>query len=190
MRATLRNALNVGVTPEEIVEVLMMVAFYGGIPASYNALAIAKEIFEERGIESVSAECYDASMAPETLYEQGVAKHRELMTDVFGYHTIEPTPEEQDLDVLMQEYLWGSIWTRPGLDMKSRIICALATLVVSGSYDLSTRRMIAGVLRYGLTKAEIMEMAMHLAFYVGILPTRAFMHIANTVFRSPEFAQS
>ncbi len=189
VRAHVRNSLNVGVTPEEMIEVLMMVAFYGGIPASYNALAIAKEIFDERGIESVSAKSFDPAMASEVLYEQGVAKHRELIPDVFGYHTIDPTPEERDLDVLMQEYLWGSIWTRPGLDMKSRIVCALAALVVSGSYDLSTRRMIEGALRYGLSKAEIMEMAMHLAFYVGILPARAFMHIANTVFRSPEFAQ-
>lgn len=189
VRANIRNALNVGVTPEEIIEVLMIVAFYGGIPASYNALAIAKEIFEERGIEAVAEECFDTSMDAETLYDRGVAKHRELIPDVFGYHTAEPRPEEHDLDVLMQEYLWGAIWTRPGLDMKSRIICALATLVVSGSYDVSTRRMIEGALRYGLTKSEILEMAMHLAFYVGILPARAFMHIANTVFRSPEFAQ-
>ncbi|ETX09087.1 carboxymuconolactone decarboxylase family protein [Candidatus Entotheonella palauensis] len=189
VRAHVRNTLNVGVTPEELVEVLMMVAFYGGIPASYNALAIAKEIFEERGLECAAAACFDPSVAAETLYERGVDKHRELIPDVFGYHTIEPTPEEHDLDVLMQEYLWGSIWTRPGLDMKSRIVCALAALVVAGSYDLSTRRMIEGALRYGLTKAEIMEMAMHLAFYVGILPARAFMHIANTVFRSPEFAR-
>jgi 4-carboxymuconolactone decarboxylase len=190
VRAHIRNSLNVGVTPGEIIEVFMMVAFYGGIPASYNALAIAKEIFEEQGIESTPAEYFDASVASEALYEQGIAKHGELMPDVFGYHTTEPTPEEEDLDVLMQEYLWGSIWTRPGLDMKSRIVCALAARVVSGSYDLSTRRMIEGALRYGLTKAEIMEMAMHLAFYVGILPARAFMHIANTVFRSPEFLQT
>lgn len=189
VRAHVRNSLNVDVSPEELVEVFMMVAFYGGIPASYNALAIAKEIFEERGLECKAAENFDPSMASEALYEQGVEKHRELIPDVFGYHTIEPTTEERELDVLMQEYLWGSIWTRPGLDMKSRIICALTTLVVSGSFDLSTRRMIEGALRYGLSKTEIMEMAMHLAFYVGILPARVFMHLASAVFRSPEFAQ-
>jgi len=48
--------------------------------------------------------------------------------------------------------------------------------------------MIEGALRYGLTRTEIMEIGMQLAFYVGVLPARAFMHIANTVFRSPEFA--
>lgn len=188
IRAHVRNALNIGITPEEIIEIFMMIAFYAGIPASYNALAVAKEVFEERAIDYTLPESFDPSVSPETLYERGVAKHRELMPDVFGYHPTEPTQEERELDVLVQEYLWGAIWTRPGLDMRSRVVCALAILVVEGYYDLSTRRMIEGALRHGLSRAEIMEVAMHLAFYVGIRPARAFMHIANTVFRSPEFA--
>jgi len=188
VRSQVRNALNVGITPEEIVEILMMVAFYGGISAAYNALAVTKEVFEERDLHVTLPETFAPSLEPDTLYERGVAKHQEFIPDVFGYHPTEPTPEEYDLDVLMQEYLWGAIWTRPGLDMKSRIVCALAALLVKGQYDLFTRRMIEGALRYGLTKTEIMEIAMQLVFYVGILPARSFMHIANTVFRSPEFA--
>jgi 4-carboxymuconolactone decarboxylase len=190
IRAHVRNALNVDMTPEEIIEVCMMIAFYGGIPAAYNALAMAKEVFEERGLQVTLPETFDPAVAPHTLYERGIAKHQELMPDVFGYHPTEPTPEEYALDVLMQEYLWGAVWTRPGLDMKSRVVCALAAMVVRGQYDLSVRRMIEGALRYGLSRSEIMELAMQLVFYVGILPARAFMHIANTVFRSPEFAQT
>jgi 4-carboxymuconolactone decarboxylase len=189
VRAQVRNALSVGVTPEEIIEILMMAAFYGGIPAAYNALAVTKEVFEERGLNVTLPETFDASITPDTLYKRGVAKHQELMPDVFGYHPTEPTPEENELDVLMQEYLWGAIWTRPGLDTKSRLVCALAVMLVVGQYDVFTRRMIEGALRYGLTRTEIMEIGMQLAFYVGVLPARAFMHIANTVFRSPEFAQ-
>ncbi|MGQ4807283.1 hypothetical protein NKDENANG_00627 [Candidatus Entotheonellaceae bacterium PAL068K] len=189
VRAHVRTALNVGMTPEEIIEIFMMVAFYGGIPASYNAMAVAKEVFEERAIEVTLDAHFDPSIAPEALYEQGIARHKNLMPDVFGYHPTEPSPEEHELDVLMQEYLWGAIWTRPGLDMKSRIVCALAVMMVGGHYDLYTRRMIEGALRHGLSRTEIMEIAMHLAFYVGVLPARAFMHIANSVFRSPEFSQ-
>lgn len=188
VRAQVRNALHLGITPEEIIEICMMIAFYGGIPAAYNALAVAKEIFAERGLQVTLPTTYDASVTPETLYERGIAKHQELTPDVFGYHPTEPTPEEHDLDMLMQEYLWGAVWTRPGLDTKSRIVCALAALVMRGQYDLSVRRMIEGALRYGLSRTEIMEIPMQLALYVGILPARAFMHIANTVFRSPEFA--
>jgi 4-carboxymuconolactone decarboxylase len=190
VRAQVRNALNIGITPEEIIEILMMAAFYGGIPAAYNALAVCKEVFAEHGLQVTLPATFDAAVAPEALYARGVAKHQELMADVFGYHPTEPTPEEHELDVLMQEYLWGAIWTRPGLDMKSRIVCALAAMMVVGQYDVFTRRMIEGALRYGLTRTEIMEIGMQLAFYVGVLPARAFMHIANTVFRSPEFSST
>ena len=190
VRAQVRNALNVGITPEEIIEICMMVAFYGGIPAAYNALALTGEVFEERGLHVRLPETFDPSIAPDTLYERGVAKHQELMPDVFGYHPTEPTQVEHELDVLMQEYLWGAIWSRPGLDMKSRLVCALAARVVKGQFDLSVRRMIEGALRYGLAKVEIMEIGMQLVFYVGALSARAFMHIANTVFRSPEFSQA
>jgi 4-carboxymuconolactone decarboxylase len=188
IRAQVRNALHVGITPEEIVEIYMMIAFYGGIAPAYNALAVTREVFEEQGMQVALPATFDPTVAPETLYAQGVARHQELMPDVFGYHPAEPTPEEEALDVLMQEYLWGVVWNRPGLDMKSRIVCALAATVVRGQYDLSVRRMIEGALRYGLSKTEVMEVAMQLVFYVGILPARAFMHIASTVFRSPEFA--
>jgi alkylhydroperoxidase/carboxymuconolactone decarboxylase family protein YurZ len=61
-------------------------------------------------------------------------------------------------------------------------------MVVRGQYDLSIRRMIEGALRHGLTRTEIMEIGMQLVFYVGILPARAFMHIAKTVYRAPEFS--
>lgn len=188
VRVHIRNALNVGITPEEIIEIFMQLAFYAGIPASYNALAVTKEVFDERGFHVSLPATFDATLTPEALYERGVAKHQELIPDVFGYHPTEPTPEEQALDVLMQEYLWGAIWTRPGLDMKSRIVCALVAMVVRGQYDLSIRRMIEGALRYGLTRTEIMELGMQLAFYVGVMPARSFMHIAKTVFRSPEFS--
>ena len=190
VRVHVRNALNVGITPEEIIEMFMMVVFYGGVPAAYNALAVAKEVFEERSIQVTLPPTFDSSLEPEALYEMGVAKHQELIPDVFGFHPTEPTQVEHELDVLTQEYRWGAVWTRPGLDMKSRIVCALAAREVKGQYDLSTRRMIEGALRYGLTKQEIMEIGMQLVFYVGALSARAFMHIANTVFRSPEFSQT
>src|SRR5712692_7495890 len=50
VRAQVRNALHVGITPEEIIEIYMMIAFYGGIPAAYNALAVAREVFEDRSM--------------------------------------------------------------------------------------------------------------------------------------------
>lgn len=188
IRAHLRNALQVGITPEEIIELCMMIAFYSGIPAAYHALAVVKEGFDERGLHVTLPATFDTTQTPEHLYAQGFATHQALSPDVFGYHPTEPAPEERDLDELMQEYLWGAIWSRPGLDTKSRLVCGLAIVVGMGSYDVSTRRMIERALRQGLSRTEIMEIGMQLALYVGLFPARAFMRVATTVFRSPEFA--
>jgi 4-carboxymuconolactone decarboxylase len=50
LRAHVDGALNVGLSREEIVEVLMQMAVYAGVPAAINALQIAREVFEARGL--------------------------------------------------------------------------------------------------------------------------------------------
>lgn len=45
-----RAALNVGVTPREIVEVVMQMAVYAGFPAAVNALAVVRRIYDEEGV--------------------------------------------------------------------------------------------------------------------------------------------
>ena len=74
VRAQVRNALNVGITPEEIIEILMVV-FYGGVPAAYNALAVAKEVFEE-GIQVTLPPTFDTSLEPEALYRRALPNIR------------------------------------------------------------------------------------------------------------------
>lgn len=48
LKAHIHGALNVGCTREEVVEVIMQMALYGGFPAALNALALAKTVFAER----------------------------------------------------------------------------------------------------------------------------------------------
>jgi 4-carboxymuconolactone decarboxylase len=50
LRAHVEGALNVGVTRDEIVEVLMQMAVYAGVPAAINAMQIAGEVFKARGL--------------------------------------------------------------------------------------------------------------------------------------------
>ncbi len=50
LKAHVQGALNVGLSREEIVEVLMQMAIYAGVPAAINALQIAGEAFAERGL--------------------------------------------------------------------------------------------------------------------------------------------
>ena len=50
LKAHVEGALNVGLSREEIVEVLMQMAVYAGVPAAINALQIAGEVFAQRGL--------------------------------------------------------------------------------------------------------------------------------------------
>lgn len=50
LRVHLHGALNVGCQPSEIVEVILQMTVYAGFPAAINALNIAREVFDERGV--------------------------------------------------------------------------------------------------------------------------------------------
>ena len=50
LKAHIHNALNSGCTKEEIVEAIMQMCIYAGFPASLNALFVAKDVFEDRGV--------------------------------------------------------------------------------------------------------------------------------------------
>jgi 4-carboxymuconolactone decarboxylase len=50
LKAHIEGALNVGLTREEICEVIMQMAVYAGVPAAINAMAVAGAVFAERGV--------------------------------------------------------------------------------------------------------------------------------------------
>ena len=56
LRGHIGGALNVGLTPAEIVEAMMQCALYAGFPAATNALRIAKQVFAERGVSPLQGE--------------------------------------------------------------------------------------------------------------------------------------
>lgn len=176
------NALNMGLSPEQIVELLVHVAFYGGIPAAYNAMAIAKEVFDQRQINFVPPAIYNPLDDPEDLYQRGLARRIEYMGAGSPSSRRQPvTSAEKEFARLTNEYYWGSIWTRPGLDLRSRSICTLASLAALGRGG-PLRSHIRGALHIGISQEEIVEIFIHAAFYAGLPFTREAIDIANEIF--------
>ena len=91
------------------------------------------------------------------------------------------TQAEREFNRLTTEYYWGSVWTRPGLDLQSRSICTLAALTVLGR-EGPLHSHIKGALNIGLNQEEIIEEFIQTAFYGGLPFTRAAMDIANEIF--------
>jgi 4-carboxymuconolactone decarboxylase len=178
------NAVNLGLSPDQIVEVLIHMAFYRGVPATYNALAIAKDVFDQRGINFTPPSIYDPTEDPEDLYQRGVARRTEYMGAESQVARSQPvTDVEREFSRLTNEYYWGSVWTRPGLDLASRSICTLAALIALGQAG-PLRSHIKGARHIGLSQEEVVEVIVHTAFYVGLPFVRSAMDIANEIFRA------
>jgi 4-carboxymuconolactone decarboxylase len=85
----------------------------------------------------------------------------------------ELTSEFQDL---LTRYAWGEIWTRPGLDIRSRRILVIGTLLALGRFDEFRMHARAALVEGGFSLADLKEIVLQQAIYCGI-------PAANTAFQ-------
>ena len=182
LRRHVERGLNLGLTPEQVVEVFVLLTFYVGVPAVEAAMLITKDIFEERGIEFTPLRVYDTELPVEELYERGRKTYEQHIGEQSLYPVDDPESVEMEVQRFIEEYHWGAINARPVLTPKARAICALSSMTVLGQYDRQIRRRIEGALRVGMTPQEIMEIFVHLMLYGGYINSRTAMRVARSVF--------
>jgi 3-oxoadipate enol-lactonase/4-carboxymuconolactone decarboxylase len=85
------------------------------------------------------------------------------------------TPFTRDFQELITRYAWGEIWTRPGLDRRSRSLITLTALVARGHHEELAMH-VKAARRNGVTVEEIKELLLQTAIYCGVPD-------ANTAFR-------
>jgi 4-carboxymuconolactone decarboxylase len=76
------------------------------------------------------------------------------------------------------ETAWGSVWTRPGLDRRTRSAITLTALTALKCHDELPMHVRAAI-RNGLTPAEIAEILLHTSVYAGVPATNAAFAIAK-----------
>jgi 4-carboxymuconolactone decarboxylase len=183
LKGHLHSGLDVGLSPEQILEIMLQLIFYTGAPIANTALNLANEVFKERGLEVNPISAYDTSQDPEVLYQRGLAKRREVMGGDFQSDFQSQDELDQDWERYTLEYIWGSVWTRPGLDLPSRCICTLTALTLVGT-EQSIRNYTRAALNVGLIEAQVKELFFHLNFYIGQPLSRRALSIAREVLNS------
>jgi 3-oxoadipate enol-lactonase / 4-carboxymuconolactone decarboxylase len=109
-------------------------------------------------------------------YQEGMAVRREVLGDEHVERAgARATDFTRDFQELITTYAWGDIWTRPGLDRRSRSIITLTALVARGHHEELVMH-VRAALRNGLTVAELKEVLLQTAVYCGVPD-------ANTAFR-------
>jgi 4-carboxymuconolactone decarboxylase len=116
-----------------------------------------------------------------TKYDDGLEVRREVLgadhVDRANARASELTREFQEL---ITEYAWGTIWTRPGLDRRSRSMVTLTALVALGHEEELALHLRAARTN-GLTVDEIKEVLMQCAIYCGVPAANTAFRIAQRV---------
>jgi 4-carboxymuconolactone decarboxylase len=123
-------------------------------------------------------------------YERGMAVRREVLGDEHVDAAIERTTEfTADFQDLITRYAWGEIWSRPGLDRRTRSCITLTALVALGREEELAMH-VRAALRIGLTPDEIKEVLLHSAIYCGVPAANGAFAIAQRVLDEVEQAPS
>jgi 4-carboxymuconolactone decarboxylase len=119
-------------------------------------------------------------------YDQGLAVRREVLGDRYVEQAAARTTDlTRDFQTLVTEFAWGTIWTRPGLDRRSRSMITLTALIARGR-DEELALHIRAALRNGLSRDEIKEVLLQTAVYCGVPDANAAFRIAASVFEETE----
>jgi len=114
-------------------------------------------------------------------YAQGMRTRREVLSDAHVDRAIANTTSvTADFQDLITRFAWGDIWSRPGLDRRSRSVAVLTSLIAHGHHEELAMH-VRAALRNGLTVDEIREVILQSAIYSGVPAANSAFRIANEV---------
>jgi 4-carboxymuconolactone decarboxylase len=114
-------------------------------------------------------------------HDRGMEVRREVLGDEHVDGAIERTTEfTKDFQDLITRYAWGEIWTRPGLDRRTRSAITLTALIARGHFDELAMH-VRAARRNGLSDDEIKEVLLQSAIYCGVPAANSAFAIANRV---------
>jgi len=168
----LNLALDNGVKPREISEIITHLAFYSGWANAMSAVAVAKDVFAARNIGADQLPA--ASVKPLPIDETTEAQRATRVQEQFG--SFFPGVVQYTTDVLFRD-----LWLRPDLAPRDRSLVTVGALIASGQvaqipYHLNR------AMDNGLKQAEAAEVVAHLAFYAGWPNAFSAMPVVKDVF--------
>lgn len=150
-------ALDNGVKPAEISEIITHLAFYTGWANAMDAIPTARDVFKSRNI---GADQLPLAAGPQLPLDEAAETQRAARVgEQFGQIT--PSLVQYTTDVLFRD-----LWLRPGLAPRDRSLVTVSALVATGQVAQITYHL-NRAMDNGLTREEAGEVLGHLAFYAG-----------------------
>ena len=120
----------------------------------------------------------------EETFDQGMKVRREVL----GEQHVDKAEKKKDdfteeFQELITRYAWGEIWTRPGLERRTRSCITLAMMIALHRED-EFKLHIKAALNNGLSRDEIKEVILQSAIYAGVPAANSAFHWAQDVFQN------
>ena len=170
-------ALDHGVKPGELSEIITHLAFYSGWPNALAAVAILKDIFGQRGVGPDQLPAASPELLP--IDEAAEAQRAARVQEDFGL--VSPGVVQYTRDLLFRD-----LWLRPALAPRDRSLVTVSALIASGQVAQITYHL-NRAMDNGLTKRQASEVLTQLAFYAGWPNVFSAMPVVKGVFeKRPE----
>lgn len=166
------KALDSGVTPAELSEIVTHLAFYSGWPNAISAVAVLKDIFSERGIGPDQVPEATPTLLP--IDEATEFERASAVQQNFG--GLAPGVVQYTTDLLFR-----NLWLRPGLAPRDRSLVTVSALIASGQVAQITYHL-NRAMDNGLTRQQASEVLAHLAFYAGWPNIFSAMPVVKQIF--------
>jgi 4-carboxymuconolactone decarboxylase len=182
-------ALNVGVTPVELKEIVYQAVPYVGMAKVFDFIHATNEVLTERGIALPLPG--QSTTTPENRMEKGLAVMRQIIDSdtVDKLHATAPADQ-----VHIQHYLagncFGDHYTRTGIDVPTRELLTFSMLVALGGCDPQVRGHVAANIRVGNDRARLIEVATQLLPFIGYPRTLNALRAIDELAPAPTAAPS
>lgn len=175
----LNGALNVGVTPIEVKEIVYQAVPYSGLGKVFDFLHATNDLLESRGISLPLEE--QSTTNRENRYEKGLEVVREAAGDAVD-KMLENMPENQKhFATFLADNCFGDYFTRKGIASKERELLIFVMLASMGGVESQLKGHIANNIRVGNTKQRLIDTITVLLPFIGYPRTLSALNCLNEI---------
>ena len=179
-RAMLGAALDVGVTPVEVKEIVYQAVPYVGMAKVFDFIHATNDVLTERGI-GVPLEG-QSTTTPQTRHDRGLAVQKEIIgaERVDQMYAAAPA-DELHLQHLLSANCFGDHLTRTGIDVRTRELLTFSMLVSLGGCEPQAKGHVAANLNVGNDRAVLIDVITQLLPFIGYPRTLNALAVINQV---------
>ena len=179
-RIMLGAALNVGVTPIEVKEIVYQAVAYVGMAKVFDFIHATNDVLTHHGIELPLEG--QSTTTPETRAERGLAVQKEIVgADVVEQMYASASGDESHFQRLLSANCFGDNYTRTGMDIRTRELLTFVMLISLGGCDPQAKGHVAANLNVGNDRQRLLSVITQLLPFIGYPRTLNALRAINEV---------